>query len=1300
MRWPTTLGKGRWIERKEVHRLVQTIREQKTSTTIILGVPGSGKSALLARVGQEARALGSVLLAIKADGLPARIDTAALLSEFLGLTALVRDCVLRVATSEKVVVLVDQLDALAELTDRSSGRLRVLLDLIEDLADRDNIHLVCSCREFEFRHDGRLSRLEAAVMDLPLPPWQEVAAVLLDHGVEAGNWPEKARELLRAPQHLKTFLDRLSGSTENRLFTSYQLMLDDLWEQRVTEPGGLPGRADLLMEIAEQMAESEEMTVPRVRFAGRRELVDNLIAGHILKVSENGFGLGFRHQTLFEHARSRAFLREGGSLASFALGRQKSLFVRPTLWNTLNYLRDADPAAYRREFGLLWGEPNLRRHLRHLLIDSLAQVETPPPTDQEQEWLISALQRPEDRGKVLASLRGNRSWFAIRSPSQLPALMRLPARQAEPVIWVLAEALSFARDTGLDLIERTWLPDPAKDLFSWRCLHYVGSWCERTLDMACRLIRRAMIDVREVMFLVASVRKESPELASRLVGTVLETAVTRLKAAAAQEPHSENGDYPAMGGFQALLQSQDWYEVDELAWAAPRAFLDAVWPTFLRVMENLLLRPSRVAEYRYDALSVNFHDQELEAMRPPIIVALDTALQSLACRAFDEFQRLLVESDQCDSQLVQLLFCRALTSVAETQPATCLLFLLDDPRRLMLGDWSDDHADTKALIRAVLPSLSDSDRTRLEQYIRDWRYVRIELKDSRPEDDVGDDEYERGHRLQLLSAFRPEDLSPAGRQFVEEESAALPERGPTPRPSWEWERIDSPMSAEQMATADNEDILALFDVLVDATNNSHPTDQTRGGSRQASRAFGEFAKKEPERVLLLLPRFRPGEQEWPVAAALTVLGELKIPAERLFDVILELDRRGFSGEEFREAAAWVLAKTIKDGKGLPEEMSRLLERWRSADWPRPDFPTVLHQSDRKSPSSILWAPDRLRTLPHGCYPVLRALTYGYLCRTPCAADLWLDMLEDHLNNPESNGLWRGMFWDLRHLRNADPKRASHFLHALFEKYPAVRDSPEGAVLLTYVWDKLPDEQVQEILSAVHASNWEHASQAFGELVALMWLQRPEDDWLAAEIEGAFRTDEAHSTDLASLRLGVAFSAAQCWDRPTCRDAATELLVRLTPFADTALAHAIMRVFRPATPLLADAATHNLLGAIHVGPDELLLEDRVGSLPECLLDVFAEEREVVALICEKIVRLRSEELRTFRTPFGRSIPHLIDIALRLQRCSEEYQERGLALFERLLDLGIQDAQTSLMQLDGRLRNTAPLILPRRRRRQGV
>ncbi len=121
------------------------------------------------------------------------------------------------------------------------------------------------------------------------------------------------------------------------------------------------------------------------------------------------------------------------------------------------------------------------------------------------------------------------------------------------------------------------------------------------------------------------------------------------------------------------------------------------------------------------------------------------------------------------------------------------------------------------------------------------------------------------------------------------------------------------MSADQMSKAHDEDILSLFAELTDETGWHHPRRQDFlvGGSLQAASAFGELAKRAPEKVVSIINQLSPSIQEIPVAHAIIGLAESNLPPEDLVALIIELDRRGFGSENFRLHAAWALDKLME-----------------------------------------------------------------------------------------------------------------------------------------------------------------------------------------------------------------------------------------------------------------------------------------------------------------------------------------------------------------------------------------------------
>jgi nucleoside phosphorylase len=180
LNWKRTLGdNNQHITRPELEQLIDRIETETFSSTIVLGEPGCGKSALMATLGHWAVEAKYVLLAIKADYLSNTVNTIEDLQQYLQISRHLKEAVKAIANTEKIVLLIDQLDAISELLDRQPGRLNVLLSFIQSLSETKNVHIVATCREFEFRHGTQFARLDCFQrLDLQLPTWEQISAIL------------------------------------------------------------------------------------------------------------------------------------------------------------------------------------------------------------------------------------------------------------------------------------------------------------------------------------------------------------------------------------------------------------------------------------------------------------------------------------------------------------------------------------------------------------------------------------------------------------------------------------------------------------------------------------------------------------------------------------------------------------------------------------------------------------------------------------------------------------------------------------------------------------------------------------------------------------------------------------------------------------------------------------------------------------------------------------------------------------------------------------------------------------------
>ena len=381
----------------------------------------------------------------------------------------------KLAAREPVLVVIDQLDALADLVVQHSGRLRVLLDLVQELADVPGLHIVLSCRSFEQRHDPALRDVVATALSLELPPWTDVLPIIEARGLQAANWNEDIREVLRSPHALDTFLTLLEGASEPEALRSFHGLLEQQWSRHVSSDSTGRRRATIL-HLARLMADREVLGLPIAIVDDHLEEIRSLTAAGLLRIDQALGRVEFRHQTLYEFVRARSFLEESGRLTDAVRLHQSSLRVRPQLWHALGYFRSASPEDYGTEIERLWSA-DIRPHLKMLLIEFLGRQTS--PIVAEQRLALESMDDPWFRPRFLGAAVGSPGWFSTLAPVHLPALMSTAEDQSQLLVPLLDSALKSDATTVFDLVTRYWLFDSAKDILSWRVLG-MGSLAPQT----------------------------------------------------------------------------------------------------------------------------------------------------------------------------------------------------------------------------------------------------------------------------------------------------------------------------------------------------------------------------------------------------------------------------------------------------------------------------------------------------------------------------------------------------------------------------------------------------------------------------------------------------------------------------------------------------------------------------------------------------------------------------------------------------------------------------------------------------
>lgn len=1304
LNWPCTLDGSKWLERKEFQQIIGIINTHSESSTILLGEPGSGKSSLLAKLAHYYSVASIPILAIKADELDVDINSQLKLAEYLQLTTTPESCVRMVAQTRSIIVFIDQLDALADLVDLKSERLNVLLDFIHELSDTENVHVICSCRTFEFHHDFRLNSISAENITLDLPQWEDIATTLVEKGIDAGNWPQHFRDILRTPQHLKIFLSLLRGPNEYDLFETYHAMLDQFWEREVTGKKVPKGYSEFVKSLAYHMAEEESLWLPLIRYEKKIDIIQNLERAGILVRSLDGRRIGFRHQTIMDYAAARSFIQEKTSLAQYVFERQNALFVRPRLWNTLIYLRNADPRAYKREFTTLWEAQNLRLHVRYLLIEFLGKIDF--PDEQEANWLLDYIDNPHFRDKALLALAGNKEWFNIIADKYLPGLMSDIPEKCSNICVVLERALPFAKDKVVELLKKHWLPDPSRDPLVLQILSELGTWEENSFKLVCEIFTRTEIGGHYLMHIVSLVSASTPDLAPKIIALALNKSLQ-------EQMRNTEGDSKeeAISGtmgiandrVKRILEQQDYYDLPAIAEAAPLSFLNEVWPWFIKLLDCIISEEHPlVVGYRTDySLATQLSSEDRRGREYPILLAIERAIIQLAATMPNEFLQFLHKWESADYLVVQRLLARGLLKMASTYPAECLRFLTFDPRRMVLEtDLSEHFSETEELIKACVTYLNEEQVRQLEEFILEWKAYK-----EFPNDDIKTrferKKRDRLMRLNLLKAFPLDKLSTKGQLLVSKEERVFGDDKGKRVMFTGVHTVESPMSSGQMAKAKDLEILRLFSELTDDTEWDHPRRDRvfsfLGGSIQASRSFAEFAKENINRALVIIRQF-PLCNQRPAGYALRAIAETDYPSENLFELIEELDQKGFNSLEFVTSAAETLSRRAKPPVGLPPSICILLEKWLfQLPWNDKEEDKTEETIKEDSSESILWRYGGFGVIPQGTYTIIEALTRAYLMRHPMDHGKWLEMLENHLERSDSTRTWRAVaMWQLKYIQNCEKERAVKFLRQLFLKYPSVLHGRAGVFLIANLRWWLPRESMWDYLISIKDSDWVHGFQAYGELLFLNSMTFEDDVRSKKEIETFLTNFIKEPSGYSKIGLGFAYAAAHLWGDYPVRDRVTNIMVQMIPYLDKAQSKAIMEVFRLTDPLIYDDATLKLLDAICKNPRMI----RFGGdsfLIDRMQDLLPAKPEIVFRVSKSFVEALKDQIIDIRTSLYASAQELVNTALTLQRYEGKNREQGLELFEMLLELNAYGAKSTLDELDGRPINVTHRPARRRRRK---
>ncbi|MDR6845678.1 ATP-binding protein [Flavobacterium granuli] len=364
--------------------------DRQQNICLLAGNAGQGKTVILKDLYDKLTIQGVPVLGLKADKLQSLNlqDLQHKIGLFLPVVEFVDICKEKY---EKVVILIDQIDALSQSMSADRHFLDVFKSLIEKFTYDPNVRIIISLRIFDLHYDTSL-RVYKNLKTVTVTPLEEedVLDQLEKLGIQKKQVNAKLLLLLRTPNHLNIF-SRIAKSTKNILsVNSLQDLYNELWRIKITgiahkHPADHKNVKKLLYKIAERMFEFQRISIIETHFDKYAKELSYLESERLIKREENH--IQFFHQTFYDFTFSKRFVEKKQKLVDYIKSQEQSILIRSAAKMIFHYLREYNPTLYHATLIELFSDNEIMHHIRHMIFCWLTIIEN--PSDQEAELVVN-----------------------------------------------------------------------------------------------------------------------------------------------------------------------------------------------------------------------------------------------------------------------------------------------------------------------------------------------------------------------------------------------------------------------------------------------------------------------------------------------------------------------------------------------------------------------------------------------------------------------------------------------------------------------------------------------------------------------------------------------------------------------------------------------------------------------------------------------------------------------------------------------------------------------------------------------
>lgn len=702
------------IERPEAKAVFEHLQSGRRQV-LVLGPAGAGKSVVSSQVLDLAQAAGWPALVLSADDLPDASNSDEL-GVKLGLPESPAVCLAGLAKGRQALLVIDQLDSVGIVSGRHPERLNRIADLVIELRGFPNLHIVLVCRSFDLENDGRLRTISMAEDSVSVPVGDldesQVRQALRSVGVTR-DLPARLLRLLSLPLHLAIYtelpLENLSSLDGARSVTE---LYNRYWDAKRTScqyiRGGADQWQDVIGQMVERMSSRQELHVPNSSLDALDGQVKVMASEGV--ISRNGH-VSFHHETFFDYCFARKFVGDGGRLKDLLAGDNQGLFRRAQVRQIMVYERSADFEAYLVDLSWVMGSPDVRLHIKSLVLTLALSFEEP----SLREWQVI-------RALALASgfplfeqfwlgLRRNPGWFsAIDAAGDWTLWLKGGGDLRSRSIWAMSGATLRHGDRIAGLLHLMPLADWVLDRRRFLEFGQVFENAE-LFDMLTCAIRNGEFDDggwSNLEILLRRAAEADPQRAVEMIDAVLDRTIGRVRAdcgglSGIRSVLPLDGSPFGRGGFGSLPAQ------------APKSYVELILPALLMIIEENLRGPQEADDGRLarDAVWGLHMFGSCMGLLDQLFQGATAALGELAVVDPDSASQVLSGLRSVESDSAAFLLAHGYGGNPERFAGDAVAWLCETPGALVLGYVDAPSWVSRELIESVSRWCSPGELTRL-----------------------------------------------------------------------------------------------------------------------------------------------------------------------------------------------------------------------------------------------------------------------------------------------------------------------------------------------------------------------------------------------------------------------------------------------------------------------------------------------------------------------------------------------------------------------------------------------------------